>query len=114
FMTYLQRLSGNSVRFVVELDGGKLTAAGRDRGREVLQRLGDIADTLEDKAKPETLAAIRPQLAAPAGDEPLASWFERFAADTAMLALATRRLCSGSRNGEARIARPRRLPWLRP
>ncbi len=92
FMTYLHRLSGNATRFAVELAGARLAPADRIQGEELLPRLDDIATVLEGKAKPDTLAAIRPQLAVSAGAGPLAPWFERFAADTAMLALATRRL----------------------
>lgn len=87
FMTYLRRLA-------VALGGGKLSTAERSQGDEVLWRLDVVADTLEGKASTKTLAAIRPQIESNAApdDEALASWFERFAEDTAMLATTARKL----------------------
>ncbi|MGH8273928.1 MAG: FUSC family protein [Gammaproteobacteria bacterium] len=94
FMTYLRRLADNAARFAVALGGGKLSTAEGSQGDEVLRRLDVVADALEGKASPKTLATIRPQIVSNAApdDEALASWFERFAADTAMLATTARKL----------------------
>ncbi|MGH8128002.1 MAG: FUSC family protein, partial [Gammaproteobacteria bacterium] len=93
FMTYLRRLADNTVRFTVALGGGTLSNSERNQGEEILRRLDAVASALEDKAKPETLKSIRPQLTdTEIADEAFTSWFERLAADTAMLATTTRRL----------------------
>lgn len=93
FMTYLRHLADNAVRFAVELAGKALSPGERRQGDELLGQLDIIADALTGKVAAEKLVAVRPLLATGAfAEKPLARWFERLSADTAVLAITARRL----------------------
>lgn len=91
-MAYLHRLADNAARFAVELGGDALTPLGRARGAQVLQRLDNVIRVLEGTAAPDSLNSLRKPLSTADEGDPLGHWFERFAADTSTIEIASRRL----------------------